>query len=51
MSTVWNYVFPKAMCLEENIRKQIDCKGPSNEQKWTDYKIFGLKYTNRNIAS
>ena len=39
-------------CLEQNIRKQIDCKSPSNTKqiKRVDYKIFIIKYANRNIS-
>ena len=46
MSTQWKqqlsrYVFSKAIeCLEQNIRKQIDCKRPSSIKKWTEYKTF-----------
>ena len=45
MSTHWNkqlssYVFSKVIeCLEQNIRKQIDCKGSSSTNKWAEYKI------------
>ena len=46
MSTQWKqqfsrYVFSKAIeYLEQNIRKQIDCKRPSSIKKWTEYKTF-----------
>ena len=58
MSTMWNqqlsrYVFSKVIeCLEQNIREQIDSKRPWNTKQMDriDYKIFILKYTNRNIT-
>ena len=39
-------------CLQQNIRKQIDCRRPSstNQMNRIDYKIFTLKSTNRNIT-
>ena len=52
MSTQWNrqlsrYVSKVIECLEQNIRKQIDNKKDYQIQnKWTDYKIFELKYGN-----
>ena len=52
MSTQWNrqlsrYVSKVIECLEQNIRKQIDHKKDYQIQnKWTDYKIFELKYGN-----
>ena len=52
MSTQWNqqlsrYVSKVIKCLEQNIRKQIDNKKDYQIQsKWTDYKIFELKYGN-----
>ena len=36
----------------KKIRKQIDCKRPSNTKQmnlWTEYKIFGLKYENTKL--
>ena len=55
MPTQWNQelsssrnVFSKVIeCLEQSIRKQIDCKRLSNE---LIAKKSVLKYTNRNIA-
>ena len=57
MSTQWNqqfskHVFSKVIeCFEQNIRKQIDCKRRLSTKKMNrrDYKIFILKYTNRDI--
>ena len=52
MSTQWNqqfsrYVFLKVIeCLEQNIRKQIDCRDYRIPNKWTEYKIFKLKCGN-----
>ena len=57
MPTIWNqqlsgYVFSKVIeCLKQNIRKGIDCKNHKLQNKWTKYKIFELKYANRNIIS
>ena len=53
MSTQWNqernrYKFSKVIeYLEQNIRKQIDCKRPSSIKQINriDYKTFVLKYT------
>ena len=37
-------------CLQQNIRKQIDNKKDYHIQnKWTDYKIFELKYGNTKL--
>ena len=50
MSTQWNqqlsrYVFSKVIeCLEQNTKKQIDLKDHWILNKWTEYKIFELKY-------
>ena len=55
MSTQWNrqlswYVSKVIECLEQNIRKQIDNKKDYQIQsKWTDYKIFELKYGNTKL--
>ena len=55
MSTQWNqrlsrYVAKVIECLEQNIRKQIDNKIDYQIQsKWTDYKIFELKYGNTKL--
>ena len=38
-------------CLEQNILEEIDYKINEVQNKWTEYKIFELKYTNRNITS
>ena len=52
MSTQWNrqlsrYVSNVIECLHQNIRKQIDNQKDYHIQnKWTDYKIFELKYGN-----
>ena len=50
MSTQWNrqisrYVSKVIECLYQNIRKQIDNKKDYHiKNKWTDYKVFELKY-------
>ena len=52
LSTQWNqqlirYVFSKVIeCLEQNIRKQIDCKRPSNttQNSWIQIQIEMRKY-------
>ena len=55
MSTQWNrqlsrYVSKVIECLHQNIRKQIDNKKDYHIQnKWTDYKIFELKYGNAKL--
>ena len=55
MSTQWNqqlsrYVSKAIGFLEQNIRKQIDNKKDYQIQsKWTDYKIFELKYGNTKL--
>ena len=55
MSTQWNQQLRKCMFwkviewLEQNIRKQIE-KNHSVQNKWTEYKIFNLKYENKNIT-
>ena len=52
MSTQWNqqfnrYISKVTECLEQNIRKQIDCKRPSNAKQMNRLqKIFKLKYGN-----
>ena len=57
MSTFWNrqlsrYVSKVIECLEQNIRKQIDNKNEYQIQnKWADYKIFELKYTNTKLSA
>ena len=56
MSTQWNqqhirYVFCKVIeCLEQNIRKQVNCKRPSSTKQLSRVKKNVLKYANRNIA-
>ena len=56
MSTQWNrqlsrYVLKVIECSDRNIRKQIDNKKDCQIQsKWTDYKIFELKYGNTNLS-
>ena len=47
------YVFSKVMeCLEQNIRKQIDCKRQSSirqmNREHVGIQIEELKYTNKN---
>ena len=55
MSTQWNrqlskYVSKVIKCLEQNIRKQIDCKRPSNTKQMSRLqKIFKLKYGNTKL--
>ena len=55
MSTQWKrqlsrYVSKVIECLEQNIRKQIDNKKDYQVQnKWTNYKIFELKYGNTKL--
>ena len=57
MSTQWNqqlirYVFSKVIeYLEQTIRKQIDSKDPWLPNKWTEYKIFKLKYGNIKVSN
>ena len=57
MSTQWNqqlisYVFSKVIeCLEQTIRKQIDSKDHWLPNKWTEYKIFKLKYGNIKVSN
>ena len=36
-------------CLEQNIRKQIDCKIIKYKRNKQEYRIFVLTYANRNI--
>ena len=58
LSTQWNQqlirsVFSKLIeCLDQNIRKQIDCKRPLNRipNKWTECKIFKLKCGNIKLS-
>ena len=51
LSTQWNqqlikYVFSKVTeCLEQNIRKQIDCKGPSNTKQMNWVQNIQIKIT------
>ena len=55
MSTQWNrqlsrYMSKTIECLEQSIRKQIDNKKDYQVQnKWTNYKIFELKYGNTKL--
>ena len=54
MSTQWNqqlsrWVSKVIECLEQNIRKQINKKYYQMQSKWTDYKIFELKYGNTKL--
>ena len=55
MSTQWNrqlsrYVSKVIECLHQNIRKEIDNKKDYHiHSKWTDYKIFELKYGNTKL--
>ena len=57
LSTKWNqqlikYVFSKVTeCLEQNIRKQIDCKGPSNTKQMNWVQIFKLKWRNIKLSN
>ena len=58
MSAQWNqhrqlsiYVFSKVIeSLEQNIRKQIDCRRSLVQNKWVEYKKFELKYASTNIT-
>ena len=44
------YVSKVIECLEQNIRKQIDCKRPSNTKQINRLqKIFKLKYGNTKL--
>ena len=49
LSTQWNqqlirYVFSKVIeCLEQNIRKQIDCKRPSNTKQMNWIQIIQIE--------
>ena len=36
-------------CLEQNIRKQIDCKRPSNTKQMNRLQIFELNYGNTKL--
>ena len=54
MSTQWNrqlsrYVSKVIECLEQNIRKKLIAKDHQIPNKWTDYKIFELKYGNTKL--
>ena len=54
MPTQWNrqlnrYLSKVIECLEQNIRKPIDCKDHEIPNKWTDYKLFELKYGNTKL--
>ena len=52
LSTQWNqqlirYVLSKVIkCLDQNIRKEIDCKRPSNAKQMNWVQIFKLKWGN-----
>ena len=52
----WNqqdrkYVFSKVIeCLEQNIENKLITKDHGGQNKWTEYKIFILKYAHRNIT-
>ena len=37
--------------MEQNIRKQIDCKRPLNTKQMKEYKIFELKYGNKKLSN
>ena len=37
-------------CLEQNIRKQIDCKIPSSTKEMNRVSNIRIKYANRNIT-
>ena len=48
MSTQWNwqlntYVSKLIECLEQNIRKQIDCKWPSNTKQMNRLQIIQIE--------
>ena len=46
------YVFSKVIeCLEQNIRKQIDCKRPSNTKQINWIQIFKLKFGNIKLSN
>ena len=54
MSTQWNrqlsrYVSKVIECLEQNIRNDLIAKDHQIPNKWTDYKIFELKYGNTKL--
>ena len=55
MSTQWNQKLSRCAfsnvieCLEQNTRKQIDYKRHPILNKWTEYKIFKLKYANTRL--
>ena len=55
MSTQWNkqlnrYVFSKVIeCLEQNIQNKLIAKDHWIPSKWTEYKIFELKYGNTKL--
>ena len=54
MSTQWNrqlsrYVSKVIERSEQNIRKQMDSKDHQIPNKWTDYKLFKLKYGNTKL--
>ena len=56
-STQWNQqlirdVFSKVIeCLEQNTRKQIDCKRPSNTKQINWIQIFKLKFGNIKLSN
>ena len=56
-STQWNQQlirdgFSKVIeCLEQNIRKQIDCKRPSNTKQINWIQIFKLKFGNIKLSN
>ena len=54
MSTQWNQQLSRYMskvieCLEQNIRNKSIAKDHQIPNKWTDYKIFELKYGNTKL--
>ena len=54
MSIQWNrqlnrYVSKVIECLKQNIRKKSIAKDHQIPNKWTDYKIFKLKYGNTKL--
>ena len=57
LSTKWNqqltgYVFSKVIeCLEQNIRKQIDCRNHRISNKWTEHKTLKLKWGNIKLSN
>ena len=54
MPTQWNrqfsrYVSKVIECLEQNIPTKLIAKDHQIPNKWTDYKIFELKYGNTKL--